>query len=290
MSKRIPLKLKRYYQIKKLARDKAEEMRRVDRAKILNMRRRRDRQEMRMLKVKLSEIVGGSVLVNKDQLKELINIEHRLTPYKPVNRWLELTALTDEVWPLYGKKAVKRHDDVQIRALTINRAMQRGRFRRVAMLDGHGRMVHELLALNQNCKINLYELDEYTYEWHRMFLPNEVNNIKDNIIDKCYEQYLYEVQKFSNTLWYFNFCSIGNCYGFEKLLRLLEGIKQCKKDDPSFKSCVIITFSNRNYKPRLASGKPTQRRLLLDVMGHDYIRIDNGGLMHTYCDNEFLLE
>ena len=85
----------------------------------------------------------------------------------------------------------------------------------VTLMDGHGRMVYNILRElhNRDCDIDkytfkLYDLDSDVDIWHQMFLPESVEGLCDDILVLSSGK-LRNIDELPGII-YFNFCGIGS--------------------------------------------------------------------------------
>lgn len=102
--------------------------------------------------------------------------------------------------------------DLKNRANAIVNALINSGEKHVTLLDGHGRMVYQILCelSNRISDVNeytftLYDLDSSITDWHNIFLPSSVESIWDNILYTC-ENKLREIKG----VLYLNYCGIGS--------------------------------------------------------------------------------
>ncbi len=113
----------------------------------------------------------------------------------------------------------------------------------IVLLDGHGRIVLELLFQLYNRKVNLdeytitlCELDNTVHEWHKLFFPTSITKKQCNVFN-----YLNDMQPdhIKNTFVYLNFCGISK--SVDNLFKLLA--------TPSWKKePILISYATRKCK------------------------------------------
>jgi hypothetical protein len=113
------------------------------------------------------------------------------------------------------------------RAYTLLQSCLDNDFTKASLVDGHGRMIYQILYLThnidkfkklKNIKLYVCEIDSTCHKYHKQFLPNNVYKIKMNIFD-FYNKFYYD----KKCIFYYNFTSLGKSYNYiiENIIRII---------------------------------------------------------------------
>ena len=159
-----------------------------------------------------------------------------LTPfsYNALSNREWLIALGPTPFLYWGLESVVLRDE-EARALAIVEELSRTGQRHVTMMDGHGRMLHQILlcirqrwpTILDQFTFTVVDLDRRVHAWHELFFPRTVQNVCAN---------LFDVPDRLTGLVYFNFCSIG-----ESAERLIASIQRLTENGQS----VMLSYTTR---------------------------------------------
>jgi len=133
--------------------------------------------------------------------------------------------ILDEALNPKGREAIRK--DQAVRAKTIVEYMQQNSLTHLVLLDGPGRMTARIIIelhkadILRDTKITLVEKEITTHEYHKQYLPSDIQKINGDIMT-------YRRRFSNNTMVYLNFCSIGSIVdeiGESKFIAYLEKIR-----------------------------------------------------------------
>lgn len=173
-------------------------------------------------------------------LTELVDSGRVFDPRDMTNlEWLEVIGTGSILFDIVSPEAIA---DIVTRAKAIVNALDYFDETHVTLLDGHGRVVYQILAelhargLNVNdYTFTLYDLDADVDAWHKIFMPKSVKSICDDMLCSGRDR-LRSPDQLAGVV-YLNFCGIGNCvHQTEDMIRALVS----KQSRP-----VLVSYSTR---------------------------------------------
>ena len=155
------------------------------------------------------------------------------------SEWLQVVGNGSILFDLVSDDA---RIDIIRRARAVVNALDYSGETHVTLLDGHGRVVYQILAElhSRGLDVNeytftLYDLDEDVDAWHRIFMPQSVRSICDDMLCSGRDR-LRSPDQLPGVV-YLNFCGIGNCvHQTEDMIRTLVG----RQSRP-----VLVSYSTR---------------------------------------------
>jgi hypothetical protein len=111
---------------------------------------------------------------------------------------------TSRLYNVLNKDTVKGiEEDQSLRAYRVVQEMKNLGLTKLVLLDGDGRMIHQILKRNQNIEITVVELDNNVHIAHEFIFPTFIKKVKGNLID-----YL-DTNTADIEYTYANFCGLG---------------------------------------------------------------------------------
>jgi hypothetical protein len=177
---------------------------------------------------------------------------------KTNHRWLDILDSGDS---LRDALEIKEHiaADQNKRAVEVIDTMLRRGETHLTLLDGHGRMLYEILRqvqIRDPANINKYTFDVYDLNpnvnlWHDLFFPNSVRVIKGNVLKS-------ETQ-LEDGMIYFNFCGvmdqIDDIVKYTSSMKVtISGFSPRIRELLANRREIIFSFATRGYKDHTDSG------------------------------------
>jgi len=174
-----------------------------------------------------------------------------------------------------NREAIRK--DQAVRAKTIVKYMQQNSLSDIVLLDSVGRMTSQIIIelhkahILRNTNITLIEKEKTTHEYHKQYLPSDIQKINGDIMTYRFS---------NNTMVYLNFCSIGSIVdeiGESEFIAYLEKIRH-----------VMIGFSvqgtNKGKSIRGEEKKKTKLSIVLKyIKPPKYAFVSKrGGFYETY--------
>ncbi len=132
------------------------------------------------------------------------------------SEWLNIVGDGSILFSLATSEARK---DIEYRACAVVNALCNSGETNVTLMDGHGRVVYQIMAemRARGCSdevldrytFTLYDLDEDVHAWHDIFMPSGVTAVHDDILCSA-ENTLRDPDELPGVV-YLNFCGIGEC-------------------------------------------------------------------------------
>lgn len=173
-------------------------------------------------------------------LTELVDSGRVFDPRDMTNlEWLEVFGSGSILFDIVSFEA---GTDIATRACAVVNALDYSGETHVTLLDGHGRVVYQILAelkfrgLNVNdYTFTLYDLDKDVDAWHKIFMPKSVQSICDDMLCSGRDR-LRSPDQLAGVV-YLNFCGIGDCvHQTEDMIRAIV----CRQSRP-----VLVSYSTR---------------------------------------------
>ncbi len=132
------------------------------------------------------------------------------------SEWLDIIGDGSILFSLVTPEA---REDIEYRACAVVNALCNSGETNVTLMDGHGRIVYQIMAemRARGCSdedldrytFTLYDLDEDVHAWHDTFMPSGVTAVHDDIL--CSDvNTLRDPDELPGVV-YLNFCGIGDC-------------------------------------------------------------------------------
>jgi len=147
-------------------------------------------------------------------LSELVDTGRIYNPHSLTNsEWLEIVGDGSMLFDMVTPDA---HADIVERASAVVNTLINTNESHVTLMDGHGRVVYQILAdlKERGCNVDeftfwIYDLDYDVNAWHEIFLPSSVESFHDDIF--CSGENTLRAPEELPGVVYLNFCGIGGC-------------------------------------------------------------------------------
>lgn len=179
-----------------------------------------------------------------------------INPHNLTNsQWLDLMADGNMLFNFI--KDNTKYDQI-IRANAIVDELITSSYTTVTLMDGHGRMVFNILKelCTRGYDINkytfkLYDLDSNIVDWHHAFLPKSVESIWDDILCSSSNK-LKHIDELPGIV-YFNFCGIG---------KSIDALKNMLFKLTTNSKVVFLSWSSRGSQSELNTPFITFQRMI----------------------------
>lgn len=162
--------------------------------------------------------------------------------YEPFNlsnsEWLDIMGDGSMLFSIVSDET---REDIECRASAVVNALINTEQTHVTLLDGHGRVVYQILAELHNrgfgvddYTFTLYDLDGDVHEWHRVFMPSSVTSYHDDIMCSGRNR-LRSLADLPGVV-YLNFCGIADCV--EQTRDMIHAITNAGR-------CIMVSYSTR---------------------------------------------